>query len=87
MIDSIPQFDESIEIVQLPADDIALELGSKKVANMVAIGAYLQKCGLFNPEAAADALPDVLASRYHATILVNTKALQRGAKFVQEQSG
>jgi hypothetical protein len=48
---------------------------------MVAIGAYLQKRRLFGHEAAAENLADVLAKRYHQTLPVNTKALQRGAEF------
>jgi len=86
LIDRMPKLDESIEIVQIPADKIAVELGSIKVANMVALGAYLQKRGLFSPEAAADCLPDVLAERYHVTIPLNKKAIQKGAEFVKKNS-
>ena len=41
--------DKTIEVLAVPADDIANELGSTKSANMVALGAYLQKRGLFLP--------------------------------------
>jgi 2-oxoglutarate ferredoxin oxidoreductase subunit gamma len=87
LIDHTPQLDDSIEIVRLPADKIAIELGSTKVANMVAVGAYLQKCGIFGTDLAADCLPDVLARRYHVTIPLNKKALQQGAEFVKESTG
>jgi 2-oxoglutarate ferredoxin oxidoreductase subunit gamma len=86
-IDVQPQIDDSIQIVRIPVDQIAVELGGVKVANMVALGAYLQKRGLFGHEAAADCLPDVLAERYHVTIPLNKKALQKGAQFVKENSG
>lgn len=49
---------------------------------MVMLGAYLHKRGLLTPEQAAEALPDVLAERYHKTIGANTEALRRGAEFV-----
>ena len=84
LIDQTPKFDDSIEIVRLPADKLALDLGSTKVANMVALGAYLQKRGIFGHKLAADCLPDVLAQRYHVTIPLNKKALQKGAQFVKE---
>ena len=87
LADQAPKLDNSIDVVRLPADKIAQELGNTKVANMVALGAYLQKCGLFGPETAADCLPDVLAQRYHVTIPLNKKALQKGAEFVKENSG
>jgi len=76
--------DESIDILAVPADNIAVELGSQKSANMVAISAYLQRRGLFGPDAAAESLPDVLAKRYHKTLPVNTEALRRGAEFAKK---
>ena len=83
LIDSKPQLDKTVEIIAVPADELAIELGSRKAANMVAIGAYLQKRGHLTPDAAAEALPDVLAKRYHQTLPVNTEALRRGAEFVK----
>ena len=72
--------DKTIEVLAVPADDIANELGSPKSANMVALGAYLQKRGLFTPDAAAGSLAKTLAKRYHKTLSANTEALQRGAE-------
>ena len=87
LVDETPKLEDSIKVVKIPADGIANELGSVKVANMVALGAYLQKCGLFGFDEAADCLADVLAERYHVTIPLNKKALQRGAQFVKENGG
>ena len=36
LIDSEPQLDETIEIIAVPADELAVELGSPKSANLVA---------------------------------------------------
>ncbi len=83
LIDTEPQLDDSIEIITVPADELAVELGSHKSANMVALGAYLQKRGQFTAEEAAQALPKVLARRYHKTLPVNTEALRRGAEFAK----
>jgi 2-oxoglutarate ferredoxin oxidoreductase subunit gamma len=72
-------------VAKVPADEIAVELGNQKAANMVALGAYLQKrsaTGGLAPEVAAEALPDVLAKRYHKTLPINTEAIRRGAEFV-----
>ncbi len=74
--------EDSIEIIAVPADELAVQLGNQKAANMVALGAYLQKRGHFSPDAAAQALPNVLAKRYHKTLPVNAEALRRGAEFV-----
>ena len=86
-IDVQPKVDKSIEVVKIPIDKIAVGLGNAKVANMVALGAYLQKRGTFSPDEAAESLPDVLAERYHVIIPLNKKAMQKGAQFVKESVG
>jgi 2-oxoglutarate ferredoxin oxidoreductase subunit gamma len=83
-IDVQPKVDDSVEVVKIPIDEIAVGLGNAKVANMVALGAYLQKRGLFSPDEAAESLPDVLAERYHVIIPLNKKAIQKGAEFVKD---
>jgi len=82
LIHSRPTALESVEVIGVPAEELAQRAGSPKSANMVMLGAYLQKRGLLNPDQAAQALPDVLAERYHKMIPVNTEALRRGAESV-----
>jgi 2-oxoglutarate ferredoxin oxidoreductase subunit gamma len=84
LIDCEPDVDESIDILAVPADDIAIELGSQRSANMVVLGAYLQRRDLFSVDAAAKFLPDVLAERYHKTLPLNAEALRRGAEFAKK---
>lgn len=84
LIPNPPELDESIDILKLPADDLAVQLGNQKAANMVALGAFLQKRNLFSPEAAAGSLPYVLAKRYHKMLPLNTKALKMGAEFAKK---
>lgn len=86
LIDTEPELDDSIEMIAVPADELAVELGSPKSANMVAIGAYLQKRGYLTPDTAVQALPETIAERYYKTLPVNTKALHRGAEFVKVYS-
>jgi len=86
LIDSKPQLDGTIDLLAVPADDIASELGNPKVANMAVLGAYLQKRGLFTPDTAAKALPAILAKRYHQTLPVNAEALHRGAEYAKRKA-
>ena len=81
LIDHPPELNGDAQMVAVPADEVAVELGSPKSANMVMLGAYLQKRGHLTPNEASEALRDVLAERYHKTIDVNTEALRRGAEF------
>jgi 2-oxoglutarate ferredoxin oxidoreductase subunit gamma len=77
-----PRAGDGIEVVTVPADEIAADVGSPKSANMVVLGAYFQKRGYLSAEDVVNALPDVLASRYHNTLEANAQALRRGAEFV-----
>jgi 2-oxoglutarate ferredoxin oxidoreductase subunit gamma len=84
LIDRTPDVDGSIDILEVPADDIAVKLGSQRSANMVALGAYLQRRGVISVDAAAKSLPGILAERYHKTLPVNIAALQQGAEFAEK---
>jgi 2-oxoglutarate ferredoxin oxidoreductase subunit gamma len=86
LIDEEPELADSIDVFKVPANDIAVELGNVKTANMVAVGAYLQRKGIFSADAAAECLADVLAKRYHKTLPVNTEALRRGAEFATRRT-
>ena len=80
LIDDEPQVDDTIQVLTVPADEIAVELGNPKVANMVILGAYLQKRSLLSVDAAAKCLPQIIARHYHQTLAVNADALQEGAE-------
>ncbi len=85
LIDIEPDVDDSVEVIRLPADELAVELGSIKAANMVALGAYLQLKGFLDIESAIKALPEILAQRYHKTLPLNNEALRRGASFISQE--
>jgi len=73
---------DGVEVIGVPAEEIAIEAGSLKCANMVMLGAYLGKRAHLSPAQAAASLPDILAERHHNTIPMNATALRRGADFV-----
>jgi 2-oxoglutarate ferredoxin oxidoreductase subunit gamma len=84
LIDEGPELPDATEVLAVPANELAVELGSVRSANMVALGAYLQRKRIFSADAAAQCLPNVLARRYHKTLPVNTQALRRGAEFAAQ---
>ena len=86
LIDEMPKLDKSIEILAVPADEIAVELGNQKVANMVVIGAYLQRRGIISPDVAAACLEDVIARHHHRTVPINIQAIHKGAEFARKNS-
>jgi 2-oxoglutarate ferredoxin oxidoreductase subunit gamma len=79
LIPSISIVPAGVEVIGIPAEEIAIESGSPKTANMVMLGAYLGKRTPLTPEQAAASLPEVLAERHYRTIPMNAEALRRGA--------
>lgn len=81
LIDIEPEVDETSEVIKVPADELAVALGTPRSANMVALGVYLQRCGYLSVEQAVAALPAALGERHRNTLAANTAALRRGAQF------
>lgn len=82
LIDTAPDLPETDTVVPIPADELAIELGNQKVANMIMLGAYARLCRVLELTGVMEALPDVLAARYHTTLSTNAAALKKGADFV-----
>lgn len=68
-----------IEVVKIPATDIAHELGTIKVANMVALGAYIEKTKIVKPETVINWLSYKLKDKPDL-IEINKKAMEKGAQ-------
>ncbi len=68
MID-IPSARTDIDILSIPATEIATDLGSLKVANMVVLGAYLERTGLI----AFETLDIVLKAHAEKSIAAGTE--------------
>jgi len=73
-----------IKLLQVPADDVAAELGEPRVANMVALGAFIGATGVVKPETVEKALERALSELYHKTIPLNMKAIARGMAFAEK---
>ncbi|HCS75145.1 MAG TPA: 2-oxoacid:ferredoxin oxidoreductase subunit gamma [Clostridiales bacterium] len=74
---------DDIQVFYIPANEIAEELGNKRVANSVMLGAYLAKAGGgVSPESIIEALKNVLGPSKQNLIPINEKALERGAELV-----
>jgi 2-oxoglutarate ferredoxin oxidoreductase subunit gamma len=66
-----------IEVIRVPANTIAEELGSPKAANMVMLGAFIKKSNLVSLETVIEELKNVLGKK-KSLIEINTKALKTG---------
>lgn len=70
---------EDIKVIKVPANQLATELGSEKVASMVALGALVGYTGAVSIESLAASLRKVLPPHRHNLIPVNEKALESGS--------
>ncbi len=74
---------DDLVTVKVPAMKMATELGSSRVANMVALGAYLARRRFIPLESALRNLKDVLPERSHHLLEINRQALKKGAELVK----
>lgn len=75
---------KGIEIVEIKATEIAEKLGSAKIANMVALGAYLEKRKILKWESVFKGLEYFLSKAGKNKFFdINKKALEAGAKVVK----
>ena len=73
---------DRLKCFAVPCNEIADELGNTRMANMVAIGAFVQATGIISLDAVISSLENVISPRYHKLIPANTKAIEAGAKHV-----
>lgn len=67
-----------VRVIAVPANDIAAELGSDKIANMVALGALIQATGAVTLDDIMASLKKVLPEHRHNLLPLNEQALKRG---------
>jgi len=74
-----------IEIILLPMNEIAMELGDSRMVNMVAVGAYSALTKAVKISSLAEALKEALPERNHRFIPANVKAIEAGAARVSSE--
>ncbi len=78
-------FRDDIRVVEIPASEIADELGNARVANMVMVGAYVKYSKILNRDDVLKALPDLVPSKNPAMLQMNIDAFEKGYSFVKEK--
>jgi len=73
---------DRLKCYAVPCNEIADELGNTRMANMVAIGAFVEATKIISQEAVIGALENVISARYHKLIPANTEAIKAGAKAI-----
>ncbi len=73
--------DAAKRTVYIPVNDMAHDLGNVKMANMVALGAWLKATSALPLNVVQDALNRVVSAHYAKLISANAKALEEGYNF------
>jgi len=68
-----------VEVVRIPAQTVAERIGSKKAANMILLGALVQRTGMISLQELLQAVADHSKGEYFA---VNKRAIEEGAQLV-----
>ena len=75
---------KDIENFFIPVNEIAIDHGNPKLANMIALGAFNQKTKLVQMTSLFESLEKVLDERYHHLIPSNIEAIEIGAEFARK---
>jgi 2-oxoglutarate ferredoxin oxidoreductase subunit gamma len=72
-----------IELLPVPANEIAIKNGNPKLANMVVLGAFIEKTKLVRMISLFESFEKVLDEKYHSLIPYNIEAIQIGAEYAK----
>lgn len=82
-----PVLRTDIEILGIPATEIATRIGNPKSANMVLLGALIAKAGLLKKESILEAIASSVPERKKKGIETNKKAIIEGIRFIEDKKG
>lgn len=68
---------KDVKVYALPVDDLATEIGSQKVANIIMLGAYIKHSGFFTEEEIVDTVCSKLAKKPQL-LEMNKEAIRLG---------
>lgn len=84
MVDRLPKR-EDVEVLQMPVNLLADQLGTSRVANMVLLGAFVEKQGLMDIDKALDYLEVVFKGKKEAVIAKNKEAFMVGVEYARKE--
>jgi 2-oxoglutarate ferredoxin oxidoreductase subunit gamma len=81
LVNSLCERDD-VEFVQVPVLDAANELGNGRAANIVMLGALIEKKPLVSKQSMLDAIREYFATKGEEVYRLNEKALAKGAELI-----
>src|SRR4030042_2865594 len=81
MIESRPVRGD-LDIIEVPANDLARKLRDDRVTNMVMLGAFIKKSALVSLDTAGRVIKDTFSNRTPGVLKLNKSALQLGYDYL-----
>lgn len=75
---------DKVNVYPIPVNDMAVELGNLRVANMIMLGAYLELNPKYSFETVLKVLKEVLGERRKHLVEINVKAIEEGQKYIRK---
>ncbi len=75
---------DDVGVISIPVDDIALELGNVRVANIVLIGALIGATDIVSKDVFVKSLEEKFKEKNPEILQINLKALEKGIAFGKE---
>jgi 2-oxoglutarate ferredoxin oxidoreductase subunit gamma len=75
---------EDIQVIYVPASDMATDLGNVRMANVICLGALIKATRVVSLEAIEQALDDHLPERHRQLLTLNKEALRKGAALARD---
>ena len=72
---------KDIDVLQIPATDIAFRLGNPRVANMIMLGALLAKRNILSLQSLIDSLKGLIPQDRQSMISINEEAITKGYEY------
>lgn len=76
---------QDLQSIMIPANEIAEEIGERRMTNLVMLGALLEKLPVLPLSAIEQALRAHLPSRHKHLLEMNVQAMQRGAEYARQE--
>ena len=76
--------DEKVQLVEVPATELANELGSALAANMIMLGAYNKLKNFLDFDRLLEYIADSFRGKGGEVVAVNKMAIQKGAQFAED---
>jgi len=80
LVETRPSRDD-VDVVLVPANDIAKELGSDRTINMIMLGALVGKTGITTQDSIMNGLSEIVKAKNASMMDLNRKGMDRGVEY------